>query len=187
MHRLTPGAMAPTLEATTIGGVPVCVPDRQGRLVHVQFRRFAGCPVCNLHLMTMARRHADMREAGIRQIVFFHSSTQEMAKYRAQLPFDCVADPRRDHYRRWGVESSIRALLHPRVLLSGARWVLTQRRFYRKAENGILGLPADFLVDQRGLVLASKYGEHADDQWEVDDVLRLARGPQVQIGQLQQG
>lgn len=181
MHRLTPGVKAPTLDAATIGGVPVSVPDRQGRLTHIQFRRFAGCPVCNLHLMSMARRHAEIREAGVHQIVLFHSNIEEMAKYQAQLPFDCVADPRMDHYRRWRVEPSFRALLHPRVLWSGARWVLTQRRFYRKAENGILGLPADFLVDQRGIVLASKYGEHADDQWEVEDVLRLARGPHTSL------
>jgi hypothetical protein len=63
-------------------------------------------------------------------------------------------------------------------LLNGARWVLTQRRFYRKAENGMVGLPADFLVDGEGIVRASKYGAHADDQWDVDELLSLVRAPQ---------
>ena len=71
------------MDAATIGGVPVSVPDSQGRQIHIQFRRFAGCPVCNLHLMNMARRHAEIREAGIHQIVLFHSSSKEMAKYQA--------------------------------------------------------------------------------------------------------
>lgn len=174
MQQLIQGDKAPVLEALTLNGLPVSVPDSRGRLVHLQFRRFAGCPVCNFHLITMARRQAEMQAAGIQQIVFFHSSAEEMKKYQAQLPFDCVADPQKHHYRRWGTESSLVALFHPRVLLNGAKWVLTQRRFYRKAENGIFGLPADFLVDPLGLVLASKYGKHADDHWDVDDLLRIA-------------
>ncbi|NVB84948.1 MAG: AhpC/TSA family protein, partial [Kofleriaceae bacterium] len=33
----------------SLDGEPIEVPD-PARLVHLQFRRFAGCPVCNLHL-----------------------------------------------------------------------------------------------------------------------------------------
>jgi len=32
------------------------IPEPDG-LVHLQFRRFAGCPVCNLHLRSFASRH----------------------------------------------------------------------------------------------------------------------------------
>ena len=199
-ERLLVGDKAPALAARTINGRAVSIPDaeerselpgrqghqdRQGhqgnqwhseRLLHVQFRRFAGCPVCNFHLMTMARRHDEIAAAGVQSIVFFHSEAEEMRRYQSRLPFDCVADPRKQHYRAWGVETSWTALLHPRVLLNGARWVLMARRLYRKAENGILGLPADFLVDPRGTLLAVKYGVHADDQWSVDELLAIARG-----------
>lgn len=51
---------------------------------------------------------------------------------------------------------------------------LTSGRFYDKAENGILGLPADFLIDSQGRVVAAKYGLHADDHWGADDLLSLA-------------
>ena len=66
------------------------------------------------------------------------------------------------------------APLHPSALWSGLRGVLTMGRIYRRAENGILGLPADFLVDRAGRVVACRYGTHADDQWEVDELLRVA-------------
>ncbi len=36
----------------------------------------------------------------------------------------------------------------------------------------MLGLPADFLIDPDGRVLAAHYGTHANDQWSVDDLLR---------------
>jgi peroxiredoxin len=174
MSSIVPGQAAPRLAATTITGRAVQVPDPSARFVHLQFRRFAGCPVCNFHLMGFARRHAEIRAAGIREVVLFHSSAGEMLQYQAQLPFDCIADPGMAHYRAYGVQASWRALLHPRVLVNGARWVATARRFYRRAENGILGLPADFLVDAQGTVQAMKYGAHADDQWEVDELLQLA-------------
>ncbi|MBI5255144.1 MAG: redoxin domain-containing protein [Burkholderiales bacterium] len=172
---LSPGARAPVLRADTILGQPVCVPDAGVRWVHLQFRRFAGCPVCNFHLLTMARRQQEIAAAGVRQVVLFHASREEMLKYQAQLPLHCVADPHKRWYRAYGVETSWRALLHPGVLVSGGRWVLGARRFYRKAENGILGLPADFLIDAHGRIAACHYGTHADDQWEVDELLRLAR------------
>lgn len=169
-----PGDTAPTIAASTIHGKPIHVPDPRPRYVHLQFRRFAGCPVCNFHLLTMGRRHAEIAAAGIRQLVFFHSSREEMLKYQAQLPFDCIADPGKKYFKAFGVETSVRALLNTRVFWSGLRWILAARRFYTQAENGILGLPADFLIDAQGRIVACKYGTHADDHWEVDELLQLA-------------
>lgn len=178
--KLASGDMAPVIAASTIHGKPVDLPDPLQRYVHLQFRRFAGCPVCNFHLLTMSRRQAEIAAAGIRQVVFFHSSREEMLKYQAQLPFDCVADAGKRHFKAYGVETSVQALLNFRVFWSGLRWVLTTGRFYRRAENGILGLPADFLVDAQGRIVACKYGAHADDHWEVDELLQLAsKEPQL--------
>jgi peroxiredoxin len=175
VSHLLPGDIAPPFTARTIKDKVIFQPNQGAPVLHLQFRRFAGCPVCNFHLLTMSRRRDELMAAGIDQIVLFHSSVEEMLKYQAQLPFDCVADPDKRLYRQYGVETSLRALLHPRVLLNGARWILAARRFYRKAENGILGLPADFLI-VHGRVVAVKYGKHADDHWEVDELLHIAKG-----------
>ena len=37
--------------------------------------------------------------------------------------------------------------------------------------GGLLGLPADFLIDTDGRVIACRHGNHAYDQWSVDDLL----------------
>jgi peroxiredoxin len=122
----------------------------------------------------MAKRKAELEAAGIDEVVVFHSSRAEMIKYQGQLPFNCIADPGKKLYRKFGVETSLLALLNPGVLINGARWVIGQRRFYRKTENGIFGLPADFLIDASGTVKAVHYGKHADDHWSVDLLLELA-------------
>ena len=44
------GDAFPTLELAAASGQLVTVPDPAGDCVHLQLRRFAGCPICNLHL-----------------------------------------------------------------------------------------------------------------------------------------
>ncbi|WP_291415755.1 peroxiredoxin-like family protein [Actinophytocola sp.] len=103
-----------TRDLTTIAGTTTAVPDPD-RLVHLQFRRFAGCPVCNLHLRSIVRRHDEIQSSGIKEVVVFHSPAGELREHAGDLPFDVVADPDKHLYREFGVESAPRALLDPRV------------------------------------------------------------------------
>ena len=172
--KLKAGAVVPDLSLTSIHGKPVRIPNPSARYVHLQFRRFAGCPVCNFHLHSLNKRFADIQVAGVHEIAVFHSSREEKLKYQAQLPFDCIADPSKTLYRKFDVEASLLAPLHPAVLWAGFRGVLATGKFYKKAENGIFGLPADFLIGPGGEVLAAHYGTHAYDNWDADALLRLA-------------
>ncbi|WP_021595894.1 peroxiredoxin-like family protein [Actinomadura welshii] len=181
MH-LAPGSDVPARELTPVEGPPLPVPA-PGRLVHLQFRRFAGCPICNLHLRSIVARHAEIEAAGIREVVVFHSSAEELREYVGGLPFAVVGDPEKALYAEFGVESARRALLDPRVwwtvvkatTISTWRIVRGRQRAPRLRQNGgRLGLPADFLIGRDGRVLAAKYGEHAYDQWTVDELLTLA-------------
>ncbi|MGW4891794.1 peroxiredoxin-like family protein [Kitasatospora sp. NPDC004240] len=179
---LGPGSTVTTRALTTVDGPPAAAPDPD-RLVHLQFRRFAGCPVCNLHLRSVAQRHAEIEAAGIREVVVFHSPAEELREHTAELPFAVVADPDKRLYREFGVESSPRALLDPRawgpVLRALLRSTVTfargrERLPASRQDGGRLGLPADFLIAPDGRILAAKYGEHVYDQWPVDELLAHA-------------
>ncbi|WP_460362123.1 AhpC/TSA family protein [Actinocorallia lasiicapitis] len=149
----------------------------------MQFRRYAGCPVCNLHLRSVVQRREEITAAGVREVVVFHADTDEVLRYEADLPLDVIADPTRRLYREFGIASSPRALADPRVwgsiVRAAAAWVrafvVGRRRLFRlRPQGGRLGLPADFLIAGDGRIVASKHGEHANDQWSVDDLLTLA-------------
>ncbi|HEY8524126.1 MAG TPA: peroxiredoxin-like family protein [Acidimicrobiales bacterium] len=166
------------LEAVT--GEPVTMPDPD-HLVHLQFRRFAGCPVCNLHLRSVARRHEEIAAAGVREVVVFHSTADDLRPHVAHLPFPVVADPRKRLYREFGVESSPRAVLDPRAWPAIVKGVarslgemVRERRPLPRPGGDRLGLPGDFLVAPDGRVVAAKRGVHADDQWSVDELLAHA-------------
>ena len=103
MTRMNVGQVLSRYELVTIHGDPVQIPEPQ-RLMHLQFRRYAGCPVCNLHLRSIARRHEEILAAGIREVVVFHSSADAMLGFQRGLPFAAIADPEKKLYSEFGVE-----------------------------------------------------------------------------------
>jgi peroxiredoxin len=176
MTQVNAGDVLTSRELTTIHGKPVRVPDA-GRLVHLQFRRYAGCPVCNLHLRSIARRHDDVLAAGILEVVVFHSTAETMLEFQGQLPFAAIADPQKKLYAEFGVRKmSPLAALNPHSWLVAAR-ALTRTPSLRgvtgKGEEH-LGLSAELLMSPEGRILAVKYGKHVDDHWSVDELLDLA-------------
>lgn len=176
-RKVRAGESVAAIELEALSGERVPVPDPD-RLVHLQFRRFAGCPVCNLHLRSMAARHEELVAGGIKEVVMFHAVTEALRANGAhELPFAVIPDPEKRLYRQFGVESSWRSVADPRAWGAEVRGALTRLRNLKKMDlrGGPLGLPADLLIAPSGSVIASHYGTHADDQWSVDDVLALAR------------
>lgn len=163
------------------GGEEIEIPDGT-RLVHFQFRRFAGCAFCNVHLRSFETRHDEIAAAGIREVVVFRSTAEQLQRYHGDVPYDVVLDPKGRLYDEFGVGSRLRAVLDPRASLMAlpnvARSLFPMRLGMPAAGgrfNGLFGLPADFLIATDGRIVACKYGEHAEDGWSVDELLSLAR------------
>lgn len=177
---LNVGDLIDARTVTAIDGDAVAIPAAGG-LVHLQFRRFAACPICSLHLREIASRHEEIADAGITEVVVFHSHAEALRRYQADLPFAVIADPDRRLYGEFAVGSSLRSVLHPRAMHAAGRGVRRMgsvRSMFGSlapTENH-LGKPADFLIGPDATVRARKYGDHADDQWSVDELLRLAAG-----------
>lgn len=177
MKRILTGAIIGKRTLVSTASNPVRIPDAE-RLVHLQFRRFAGCPFCSLHLRSFARRNDELRAAGVHEVVVFRSTTAPLQRHYSDVPFAVIADPHHELNSEFGVGSGWQALLNPRALLMALPNLI---RMLPKLPGipawgkGVLGLPADFLIATDGTVLACKYGAHADDQWSVDELLVLAR------------
>lgn len=124
--KIQAGAVVKPQELVTIQSERIQVPDSR-RLVHLQFRRFAGCPVCSLHLHSFAQRDEEIEAAAIREVVIFHSTPELLLPHAGNLPFAVIADPDKRLYAEFGVESALRALLDPRA------WVPVLRAVSRSA------------------------------------------------------
>jgi peroxiredoxin len=185
MSRRVPGEVVAARELHDVHDRTLPMPAPAG-LTHLQLRRFAGCPVCNLHLRSIAQRHGDIVRAGIEEVVVFHSPQDELRRHvdDAGLPFAVVADPDKRLYRELGAESRRRGLLTPRALWAIARglarstWAIIRGRERPPAlvpHGGRFGLPAEFLLDPSGRIVACKYGSDIYDQWSVDELLAEAK------------
>ena len=179
VDRLEVGDVLQVRELVSIHGDAVPIPEPPW-LVHLQFRRYAGCPVCNLHLRSITRQHEELVAAGVREVVVFHSGTGTMLEFQGGLPFAAIADPEKELYAAFGVEemsagAAFGAALSPRSWLAAARALTRAPSLGGAVGRGEehLGLPADFLIGPEGLVHAAKYGRYVDDHWSVDELLDL--------------
>jgi peroxiredoxin len=175
MPKVRVGSRLADHQLTAIDGTFVPVPD-PAAIVHLQLLRFAGCPICHLHVHQLARRHDEIRANGIREVAVFHSEPALLREYQNDLPFDVIGDPDKRLYRELGVETSIWSVLHPRTVATGVVGLIKGASFKAgvTAPESRLSLPADFLIGVDGTVLAVKYGRRADDHWSVDELLAIA-------------
>lgn len=149
---------------------PVDVPH-SNRWTHIQFRRYSGCAVCNLHLHSFITRQQELESAGIQEIVVFNSTQARILADLPTSPFHLIADPHNHLYQQFGVAKSLLAVFNPAVWFFALRGALQFGVQLPRDNETSFGLPADFLIDSQGKIAAVKYGKHANDQWELDELL----------------
>ena len=174
--KLLPNAILSPIQVVNASGVPLRIPFSSG-LTHLQFRRFVGCPICSLHLRGFAKHSEELKKSGIQEVIFFHSNPEELMEYQKSFPFPLIADPGKSYYHAFGVEKSFWASRHPKAVWKGILGAM-QGLIATKATGGTDGLPADFLLNPEGKIIALHYGTHADDQWSVKQVLEFAGSAQ---------
>jgi len=174
-EKVKAGDTIPAAKLADIHDAAVPIPNPRTKWVHLQFRRFAGCPICNLHLQEFVQRNSELQASGIQEVVVFHSPRESLLPYQGKFPFAVIADPEKKLYQQFGVGSSAFAILDVRVWPAMAKGMAATDKPKGDPEGGALGRPADFLIAADGKVVASHYGRHAYDQWSVDELLRIAR------------
>ncbi len=174
MPRYQAGQTIDPRHLISIADQAISIPHQQ-QLTHLQFRRFAGCPMCNLHIRSFIQGYAALAEAGIQEVAVFHSSKTAMLASHAAAPFALIADPTKKLYAAFGVDSSIWAVLHPKSWLPALKGLFKHGAGMPEKGQDPLGLPADFLIAPDGTIVACKYGVHGYDQWSLSEVLQLAQ------------
>src|SRR5207245_3453318 len=89
--KFKPGDIVPATTLESVTGEPIKLPD-PNRLVHLQFRRFVDCPICNTHVAELRRRAREIEAAGIKEVIVFHSSANSIRSRHQAVPFALVGD-----------------------------------------------------------------------------------------------
>lgn len=172
MTHLNPGNIITHQTLHSSHGETVEIPHPT-RLTHLQFRRFAGCPVCNLHVHEFFDRYPELVDHNIQEVVVFQSSDKAMNDRLSDAPFPLVADSEKTLYEEFGVESSIPAIFNLRMMPSMVKGVWRHGLKLPETVGAAFNLPAEFLIDSAGNVVAAKYGKNYDDQWDVDELIHI--------------
>ena len=180
LRKFKPGDSVPITTLESVTGEPIKLPD-PNRLVHLQFRRFVDCPICNTHIAELRGRVREIEAAGIKEVIVFHSSANSIRSYQKDVPFVLVGDPKKVLYKEFGVETSLGFLSSPKALGAWTRGIAHGHFGLRSFSGGPLGLPGDFLIAPSGRIMAVKYGTHAYDQWSVNELIALAKRAAVQL------
>lgn len=164
-QRLNAGDLAPDFEMTNLAGEVMKLSDFKGQKVFLSFYRFATCPLSNFRVAQAMREHKYFQD-DVTFVGVFESSNQYLKKYvqPRQLPFHVMADPKAVLYRRYGVEASWLSALKGFARISDVFKALF-RSGYRPGmlHGSISRVPADFLIDEEGKILALHYGQDIVD------------------------
>jgi len=136
----------------------------QGRKMLLSLFREAACPFCNFRVYDLTNNYPGLSNLGLDIVVVFKSDEEEVRQFiaRRSRPFRMVADPDGTAHEAFSISTSmwgkLKAMMfHPLAMMKGMNMV-----GMRGMATGNL-MPADFLIDENGMVVETYYGEDAGD------------------------
>jgi peroxiredoxin len=169
--RLRAGDDVPDIALQALDGTRLDCRRPKGPVV-VSFTRYAGCPVCQLHVGRMAAAMPEFRARSCGVWMVFQSTPERLAEAMARWRpgFVAVADPAAGLYDAFGVAASATGYVHPRSLLALVRATVAGKR-HGRFEGREFQLPADFVLGPGGRVALAHYGRDVGDDARVEALL----------------
>lgn len=167
--RLSAGAVAPDFSVEDINGNEVGLALLRGRKVHLSFYRYASCPFCNLRIHAMRQRAAEWEKAGLVEVAVFQSPVDSIREYAVgeTIEFPVIADPERKLYALYGAETSWLAFAKSATRLKDVASAASKGFLPGKMEGKVNQVPAEFLIDESGIIRKAFYGVDIGDHLDI--------------------
>ncbi|MBS1559203.1 MAG: redoxin domain-containing protein [Bacteroidetes bacterium] len=170
------GDPAPEILVNSVSNQSISLHALRGKKVFVKFHRFSGCPVCQLQIHKVIKEQQILRDAGIETIVLLHSNKKNiLSTFNETEGLHIIADKQKLLFKKFQVEFSLKKLF------TFSTWRITFASIFKgyfpqftRFEGGVIGIPADFLLDEHGTIKELNYGKHFGDSWSVAEVLYKA-------------
>jgi len=170
---LSNNTQAPDFTARDINGNIQSISQYRGHKVLLSFYRYASCTFCNLRIAELCKIYPKSKDRSIQFIGVFQSPTAAVQTHAGALnpPFPIIGDLERVLYKKYEVDESsklkyLRGLLNiPRLLTS-----LTQGFTLSKNDGDKYLIPADFLIDEEGIIHTAYYGKDISDHISLDAI-----------------
>ena len=183
--RLTTGQRAPTFSLTDINGKKFMLDSLNGKRYLLTFYRFAACPFCNLRLHKISEEY-DKFDDEFEVVAVFDSSLENLQRFvkRHKAPFPVLADIDNSIHKLYQVEHSASGVIKGIIL----RFFSLSMAMFKgyipwRIKGDITGMPADFLIDENGIIQNAYYANDEGDHIAMHLVRQFAqRQDQIQAG-----
>lgn len=171
------GQQAPDFNLTDINGDEFNLSELKGKRYLLTFYRFASCPFCNLRLHKIINEYEKLGD-NFEVIAVFDSSLENLQSYatRHHAPFPVLADVNNNIHRLYHVEHSLSGVVKgiifrfPSLMMSMFKGYIPWR-----IKGDITGMPADFLIDEKGIVQVAYYGKDEGAHIPIHQVKQFAQ------------
>jgi len=175
--KIAKGQQAPTFILTDISGKEFNLEKLKGKRYLLTFYRFASCPFCNLRLHNVNKEYNNY-DKNFEVVAVFDSKLKNLQRFttRHQSPFPILADEDNRIHRMYQVEHSILGVAKgilfrfPGLMLGMFKGYIPWR-----IKGDLTGMPADFLVDEDGIIQTAYYGNDEGDHIPLHLVKQFAQ------------
>lgn len=171
-------AKAPLFKGNDIFDQPIDLAHYRGKKILLGFFRHAGCPFCNMRVHRLLKVHAEMKAKNLEMIFFFESTKEVLLGnyfHKTVSPIPLLSDPEKKIYTAYGIEESksksakshVTSLIQNvvRAKLAGlpVHWM--------KGTESVNTIPAEFLIDEQGMVRKIHYSRGLTDQMSMETIM----------------
>lgn len=176
-QKIKEGQVAPTFIVVDSKGDTINTEKLKGKKVFLAFFRYASCPVCNFRMNEIIQNHDSIKAKGYEFITVFESNNQTLQQYltETQVPFPVIGDPDLVLYKKYGVQKSFWRMVGS-MFNKKTRSNLKEGKVLVKGKNlkrdgQMSRIPADFLIDENGIVTKAYYGTTIADHLPLEVIL----------------
>ena len=177
--RRTPGSTVGNIRLPTLDGTSFELDRLRGQRLLLAFFRFASCPFCNLRLQELVTHYPEFGD-DFAVVAIFESSPENLRRFatRHAAPFPVLADEHGFYYREYGIERSLAGTVKGMIgrLPALLHALFIKRYLPLRIRGHLTTMPADFLVDEQGVIRMAYYGRDEGDHLPLAAIRDFARG-----------
>lgn len=145
----------------------------------LSFFRYASCPFCNLRLHELVTRYQEL-DNSFTIVTVFDSSLENLQRHvqKHHAPFAILADQDNACFKLYEIEHSLPGMLKSMIVRLPALLDAMLLKGYMpwRIKGSITRMPADFLIDENGIIQTAYYGKDAGDHLAFSHIKAFALG-----------
>ncbi len=176
-QKIKEGQVAPTFLVVDSKGDTLTIEKYKGKKVFLAFFRYASCPVCNFRMNEIIQNYDALQAKGYEFIAVFESNNETLQGYlkETEVPFPVVGDPTLVLYKKYGVEKSfwrmVGSMFNKKTKSNLKEGKVLVKGKNLKRDGNMSRIPADFIIDENGIISIAYYGKNIGDHLPLEQIL----------------